>query len=289
LAGQIAYATFQSDEVVLQGVQAGSADSLLANAPADARRVVAEGHGVVISTQISEFDHLRVGDDLTLDTPSGPRTLPIVASVVSFAWPRGSIALSLADLRAWYLRPGASWYEVSTASGSDAAKVHAALNRIANQASYPAYVSTGRQYLVGAESGVRVVLNVLYGFEVIALGVGALAVLNTLVISVIERRRELGILRAVGTSGRQLARVVVTEAAAMSVVGAAVGLPFGILFQALSVRGEAAAQGLPIEFSIVPSPALLAVSVAVAMALAGSWWPARQTARLNVIEAIGYE
>jgi putative ABC transport system permease protein len=286
---QIAYASFRGGEVLLQGVQAGSADEIYANAPATARRAVAEGRGVVISTQITQFDHLRVGDLLTLDTPLGQRSLPIVASLVDFAWPRGSIALSLMELQSWYLRPGASWYQISLAHGADAASVQSALDRLAGHADYPAYVSTGGQFLVGAESSIRMVMNVLHGLEILALGVGALAILNTLVISVVQRRRELGILRAVGTGRRQLARVVLIEAVSIAIVGAVVSLPFGVLFQALGERAEDAAQGIPIPFRILPEPAIVAICAVVTMALIGSWWPARRTARLDVIEAIGYE
>jgi putative ABC transport system permease protein len=288
-AGQLAYASYGGDEILLEGLQAGSSDPMLVNASPGAKEAVSTNRGAIVSTQIAAFHRLRVGDPLTLETPLGPRTLPVAAVVVTFIWPQGAVALPLSDVRDWYQRPGASWYEVTRSAGADVRSIRAGAVSLVRSASYPAYVATGREYLAGASGSVNGLLQLLVGLDVIALAVAGLAVLNTLVISVVGRRRELGVLRAVGTSRIQLTRTVVVEAVSMAAIGAALGVPFGILFQALGIRGDTAVQGLPITFRLVALPVATAAAAAVAMSLAGSWWPARRSGRVNVIAAIGYE
>jgi putative ABC transport system permease protein len=288
-AGQLAYATYGGNEILLEGLQAGSADPMFVNASPEAKEALSTNRGAIVSTQIAAFHRLRVGDPLTLDTPIGPRTLPVTAVVVTFIWPQGAVALPLSDVRDWYQRPGASWYEVTQSPGADVGSIRADAVSLVGSASYPVYVATGREYLAGASSSINGLLQLLVGLDLIALGVAGLAVLNTLVISVVGRRRELGVLRAVGSSRIQLSRTLVVEAISMAAIGVALGVPFGILFQALGIRGGTAAQGLPITFQVVALPVAAAAAAAVAMSLAGSWWPARRSGRVNVIAAIGYE
>lgn len=288
-AGQIAYATFDNEEIMLQGLQRGSDAPMYANAPESAQLALAKGQGFIISSQIAQNHHIAVGRDLTIETPLGSRTLPVVAIVVTFIWPSGTVALSLNHLRTWYRRPGASWYELNVRPGADPQRTFRPLMQLARSSRYPVFVSTGPQYLAGAKSAISNILGVLYGLEIIALGVATMTVLNTLVISVIERRRELGVLRALGANRAELPRIVTIEAVAIALVGAACGIPLGILLQALGIRGDNGAEGLPITFQFLAAPIFVAVMGVLAISFLGAWWPARQAARLNVLEAIGYE
>src|SRR5262249_2221368 len=109
---------------------------------------------------------------------------------------------------------------------------------------------------------------------------------NALVLAVLERTRELGALRAIGMTRRQARRMVRHEAVTTSLIGAAVGLPLGILVGWVVIRGLArfgAAFHLPL------TPLAGSVGVAAAAGVLAAVLPARRAARLNVLTALQYE
>jgi len=144
--------------------------------------------------------------------------------------------------------------------------------------------------LARVQSAVTDALSRVYGlFDAIALVavlVAALGIVNTLTMGVVERVRELGLLRAIGMTRRQAARIVIVEAGVLGVVGAilgvATGLGVGFLLLVLSdIRPESA--GLP--WASIAIAAVLGVAVSVAAA----WWPARTASRLSIVRALGFE
>ena len=144
--------------------------------------------------------------------------------------------------------------------------------------------------LARVQSAVTDALSRVYGlFDAIALVavlVAALGIVNTLTMGVVERVRELGLLRAIGMTRRQAARIVIIEAGVLGVVGAilgvATGLGVGSLLLVLSgIRPESA--GLP--WASIAIAAVLGVAVSVAAA----WWPARTASRLSIVRALGFE
>lgn len=125
---------------------------------------------------------------------------------------------------------------------------------------------------------------------VVAVLVAVLGILNTLIISVSERRREIGILRALGGLRSQVRKVVLLEAVAISIVGVLVGAlaaVFSIEFMSHTVSMVLAGYNIPFYFPV--TLILLSFPVVMAASLAAGWWPARNAVRMNVIEAIGYE
>lgn len=118
--------------------------------------------------------------------------------------------------------------------------------------------------------------------------VATIALLNTLMLSVLERRRELGVLRAMGTSRRFLMRSVLAEAAGIGLVGAALGLVVGIAVQYLAT--VAIGHALTIDVVYRPSPMLLVYgSAALALALLGSIPPALRAGRMPIVEALAVD
>ena len=109
---------------------------------------------------------------------------------------------------------------------------------------------------------------------------------NTLVLSVFERTRELGMLRAVGMTRRQVRRMVRHESVITALIGAALGLPLGVFLAALvtqALKDEGVVFGLPVGNLAVF--AVIAVFAGILSAVA----PARRASRLNVLEALQYE
>jgi putative ABC transport system permease protein len=138
-----------------------------------------------------------------------------------------------------------------------------------------------------AQTGpVNIFLNIVYGLLALAIIIALIGITNTLSLSVLERTRELGLLRAVGMSRRQLKRMVRVEAAIIAVFGTLIGLVIGIVFSiALTVAISA---DTPDLFTYrLPVFQLVVITVVAALAgIAAAWLPARRAAKLNVLDAI---
>lgn len=138
-----------------------------------------------------------------------------------------------------------------------------------------------------AQTGpVNIFLNIVYGLLALAIIIALIGITNTLSLSVLERTRELGLLRAVGMSRRQLKRMVRVEAAIIAVFGTLIGLVIGIAFSiALTVAISA---DTPDLFTYrLPVVQLVVITVVAALAgIAAAWLPARRAAKLNVLDAI---
>ncbi|MFZ4629350.1 MAG: ABC transporter permease, partial [Blastocatellia bacterium] len=115
-------------------------------------------------------------------------------------------------------------------------------------------------------------------------------IINTLLISVAERKREFGVLRAMGGLRGQIRRMVLLEAAAIALVGWIAGTVAGMLNTYFLVRTAASmVGGFTIPFRFPVGVVLLAIPLTVGLSVLAAWWPARQAVHLDVVEAIGYE
>jgi putative ABC transport system permease protein len=110
--------------------------------------------------------------------------------------------------------------------------------------------------------------------------------INTLVLTVFERTRELGMLRAVGMTRRQTRRMVRHESIITALIGAALGLPLGIFLAALVTQ---ALQEFDVRFEIPWGQLLVFAIIAVIVGIVAAIFPARRAAKLNVLEALQYE
>jgi putative ABC transport system permease protein len=126
-------------------------------------------------------------------------------------------------------------------------------------------------------------LYVLLGFSVV---VSLFGMVNTLVLSVFERTRELGMLRAVGMTRRQARQMIRHESVITALIGAALGLPLGIFLAALVAQ---ALSQYGVDFSLPVGTLGVFALVAVLAGVLAAVLPARRASRLNVLKALQYE
>ena len=130
-------------------------------------------------------------------------------------------------------------------------------------------------------------LFIVYALLALAIVIAVLGIINTLALSVIERTREVGLLRAVGLSRSQLRRMVRLESMAISLLGAVLGLVMGTVF-GIALQRAVADEGLDILRIPWVSFIVFLVAAAIVGVLAGAL-PARRAAKLNVLDAITTE
>jgi putative ABC transport system permease protein len=130
-------------------------------------------------------------------------------------------------------------------------------------------------------------LYLIYGMLALSILIAALGVVNTMALSVLERTREIGLLRAVGASRRQVRRMIRWEAVLVAVTGALAGILVGLL-AGTSLR--AALSGDGIEILVIPMATLLVILVlAIVIGVLAAVLPARRAARLDILAAIADE
>ena len=188
-------------------------------------------------------------------------------------------------MREWFDRPAATALQVTAAAGVDPNRLLADVRRVVPE---PNYVYSGRTALAGLEAPLHQSMFIANAVWIIVVFVAAVALFNTLTLSVLERRREIGVLRAMGTSRQFTLRMILAEAAAIGIVGGVCGLLFGLADQWLYSLVSGDMMNFTVDFR--PSPMALVFTVgALAISLLGSLPPARRAARLNIIEAVGVE
>lgn len=137
------------------------------------------------------------------------------------------------------------------------------------------------------DQGVQTLDAVNIAISVLAVGIGAIGVMNTMVMSVLERTREIGILRAVGWSGSRILRMIIGESVLLCVLGAAVGAVLGVLATRALLLIDIIRNLLEPQYTV--DVFVRALVVAVAVALVGAAYPAFRAVRLTPMEALRYE
>jgi putative ABC transport system permease protein len=148
-------------------------------------------------------------------------------------------------------------------------------------------VATKSEYIKDQQGQLNVLLYILYALLGLAVIIAIFGIINTLALSVFERTREIGLLRAVGMARRQLRRVIRLESVAISLFGALMGLVLGLFF---GIAVQQAAKNDGIDVLSIPYGSLVIFLVLAALAgVFAAIWPARRAAKLDVLKAITTE
>ncbi|MGW0177997.1 FtsX-like permease family protein [Nocardia sp. NPDC003345] len=283
---QLAFASVGAGRVLLQGFPA-SADNtrLSAEITPEVGRLLVTGQGVVVSRDVARSLGVSEGDLVTLPTPTGRHQVRVLQVIPYFSAIAGVIMMDLDRMRGWYQRPGETTLAVDLAPGADPETVRAALREVVPP---DLYIDSGREAVEATAGSLRqgtaLATNILW----IVVLVATIALLNTLMLSVLDRRREIGVLRAMGTGRRFLLRSVLAEAAGIGLVGALLGLLTGAAVQYLSA--VAIGHALTIDVVYEASPLLVVYGVvALLLALLGSIPPAVRASRMPIVEALAVD
>jgi putative ABC transport system permease protein len=147
-----------------------------------------------------------------------------------------------------------------------------------------AKVQTRDEFVDNQISGLSSVLNILYVLLALSVVVSLFGIVNTLVLTVFERTREIGMLRAVGMTKSQVRRMIRQESVITAAIGGVLGIVLGIALGALLV-----ARVDFIDFTLPVGQLLVFAVAAIVVGVVAAIFPARRAARLNVLEALQYE
>jgi putative ABC transport system permease protein len=243
---------------------------------------------VTLGKGYAEEAKLRTGDTITLSGPSGTRQVKVAGIVKTVIFGGQTVGMSLSTLRDVYGIDTDTQLALKATSEGARPVLERKVEDIV-QREYPNLAVLSNDEL---KSDIRDQINQQFGFLNAIIGVAIFVslfgIVNTLSMSVIERTREIGVLRALGSSRWQVRRTIVDESLVIALIGAAMGLVVGAGLGYALLKGLAS--GVPGVQYQPPLATMFAVAVAgVVLGLIASILPARRAARLNVIEALSYE
>jgi putative ABC transport system permease protein len=252
-------------------------------------RLMPEGKGMIASESFATIQKLTLGDIVELPTPSGLLRLPIVGIIRDYSDMQGSVLIDRSVYRKWWNDDTVNVARVYVKKGQDPGVVR---QRVINA------LEGKRRLLVLTNREVREwIMKILdqwfamtYNQIVVAILVAILGIVNTLTVSITDRRRELGVMQAVGGLRNQIRRTVWIEALSIGVIGLVLGTGLGAidLFYSLGmVKRDLGGIDLdyifPVAFVLFMIPTILGAAFVAALG------PAESAVRGTLVEALEYE
>jgi putative ABC transport system permease protein len=252
-------------------------------------RVAGEGRGFIVSDNFAGLHDAHLGDSIELATPTGSLRLPIAGVVPDWSDQTGAVFL---DRRLYARR----WND-DTVNVFRIYLDHGATPEGVRQAILERFASSRRLFVL-TNRDVRAYitrltdqwLGLAYSQIAVAVLVAVLGIVNTLTVSIIDRRRELGVLRAVGALRTQVRHTIWMEALAIALVGLVLGLGVGALnLHYILEISRREITGTPLAYHFPVQIGLLLVPIILGAAFASALWPAESAVRGSLVEALEYE
>jgi len=251
-------------------------------------RLSAQGKGVIVSDSFAGLRGVKFGELVELPTPNGLLRLPVVGITRDFTDQQGSILIDRSLFRRWWNDDTVNTIRVYVRPGASPADVRQRiLERFAGH----------RRLLVLSNREVREhILHITdqwfgmtYNQIAVAVLVAILGIVNTLIVSITDRRRELGVLQAVGGLRRQIRHTVWMEALGIGVIGLILGLAVGAINLFYTLELSRLMAGLRLDYVFPVAVALFLVPVILAAAWVAALAPAESAVRGSLVEALEYE
>jgi putative ABC transport system permease protein len=249
---------------------------------------LAGGEAVFLSSTLRDRWKVADGDTVRLRTARGDHDFRIEATVAMF-WQGGqSLMISRRALDKYFGDTRVSFFMLKKAPGASSAQVQQGLkDGIAKSRHLD--ITSGEEYRQSFATQIQQFFTLFDAMVWIAVLVGALGVINTMTMNILERVREIGTLRSIGMSRLQLTRMVLAEAGAMGVLGSLFGIAVALPVSHVMVTGMSEGTGFPVYY-VFPGAAFIAgVIIALVVSQVAALYPTWRAGRLNIIEAIHSE
>jgi putative ABC transport system permease protein len=252
-------------------------------------RLTAEGRGTIASESFAFFRSMKMGDVVELPAPEGLLRLPIVGIVRDYSDMQGSLFIDRSVYSRWWADDTASHARVYVREGQDVAEVcQRVLDALAGR--HRLFILTNHEL---REWGMGIFdrwFGMTYTQIVVSMLVAVFGIVNTLTITITDRRRELGVMQAVGGLRRQIRRTVWIEAIAIGVIGSILGIGLGAvnLYYTLGLAKRDLG-GIDLTYIFPVGFALLMLPTIVFAAFVAALGPGESAVRGTLREKLEYE
>ncbi len=240
---------------------------------------------IAISEDAAGDLDVRIADSLDVEFARTGEQRLIVAAIYEEAGPAGDFYLDLESYKQNFVEDFDQSLFVRFDRSFDTSAAREAVETVLDD--FPGATSLDQsEFADQAITGIRGFVGLVYALLALALVIAFVGIVNTLLLSVIERTREIGLLRAVGATRRQIRRMVTWESVIIAVYGALLGSAVGIVLARALVEALDTDQ---IVFRLPIVQVVIAVALAMVAGVVAAIYPAQRASRLNVLEAIAYE
>ena len=249
---------------------------------------LSQGGSLFVSSVVADEYGLKQGDTLTLQTRRGEQPFEVAAITSDFTGQGMVVTSTYADLKRWFSESGADRFSVSVDSNYDSSMVSEEIRERYSDR----YNLDVRTTQTVKESVLRMLDRAFLLFNVlstIGIVIGGMGVLNTLMMNVLERTREIGGLRSLGMTRGQVVRMVLAESLAMGLVGCIYGAFFGYAMSKVFLVASTTLTGYELQYAFRARPFILAILIALGVSQIAAFVPARRAAFTNLIEALKHE
>lgn len=255
---------------------------------ATAFQAMETSRAMIVNGILASGAGIKVGDEVTLLTATGEQTYKIVALASDYLNAKTTTGyISQANMATDFGRTEDVFIQLNVKDGADIPAVEAGIKQA--MVPFPQFrLVSGQEYL---DQNIGIFDAIFVGFYamLVFLSIPSLiAMINTLAIGVIERTREIGMLRAVGATRRQVRTIILAEAVILAAIGTAFGLLSGLYLGVMAVKSFAAL-GFPVEYLFPASSLIAAAAGGLIFGVIAAIIPARQAAKMNVVAALRFE
>ena len=238
----------------------------------------------IVDEDTAKSDRLSVGSSVTVQARNGTKGTFQIAGIVKKSNLVSGLLASPEGLAPLAENKGVAFMFVVTDPKADVDTVQTAVQKVAEASNPLASVQSNQEVIDSISGQINSVVYPLYALLAVIVVISIVGIINTLLLSVFERTREIGLLRAVGTTRRQVRRMVRYESVITSVIGATLGVVVGVVFGGMVIYRI---DEIPFAF---PTGQIIAFFiVAIIAGILAAILPARRASRLDVLAALQYE
>jgi putative ABC transport system permease protein len=243
------------------------------------------GPNAVVEEQFGKAHHLGVGDTVKVVTPSGGRATLTAIGIYRDPQLLQGLMVNQAELKSISTTKDPFIVLIGTSPDADTQQVKSSIEAALSR--FPVAEVEDQQGFRDSVSGqTDQIIFLLYALLAMSVVISLFGIANSLFLSIHERTREFGLLRAIGATRRQVRRMVRYESAITAAIGGLLGIAVGLLFAALIT---ASLSDLGLSFEVPVGQLVIFFALAVFVGIIGAVLPARRGARIDVLQAVHYE
>ncbi len=249
---------------------------------------LAQGGAVVISTNLADRYKIGPGDTITLETRRGQQIFEVAGVIISFTSQGFSVSGSRVDTERFFGHKKVDQFILALEPDADIVATGKLLEERHGKTQHIVAETTQdfRQRVNDVSSQAFALFDVLGMIGVI---IAALGVINTLMMNVFERQREVGGLRSLGMTRLQVARMILAESGTMGFIGGVFGIVFGLALSRIFLLGIEGIAGYSLQYHFPPETLLISVVIALLVSQGAALYPAWKASRIRIVEAIQHE
>jgi putative ABC transport system permease protein len=247
-----------------------------------------QGRAVFISSSVADRYNLQKGDSILLQTRRGEIPFTIAAEVMDFGGEGQVIYGTYDDLRSLFNEQGVDRFTIEIEPGYSIEQVSQAIEQRFKD-SHNISVQTTEDFKNSILDLMTQSFRLFDVLGLIGVIIGGLGVINTLTMNVIERQREIGGLRSLGMTRRQVLKMVLAEALALGIMGGIYGILVGTLIANVTIIGTNMMIGYDLVYRFSVKPYLISAVIALGAVQLAATYPAQRAAKANIVEAIKHE